>query len=90
MAKNAIAPKISTETIVRTAVLIITLINQILTMTGKNPLPFSDAEIYAALTSIATAAAAIWAWWKNNSFTVAAREADAYMDSLKSIKDKEA
>lgn len=90
MAKNAIAPKISTDTIIRTVVLIITLFNQILTMTGKNPLPFSDEEIYAALTSIATAAAAIWAWWKNNSFTAAAREADAYMDSLKAIKDEEA
>lgn len=86
MAKNAIAPKISTETIIRTIVLIITLINQFLTMAGKNPLPFSDEEIYAELTSLATIAAALWAWWKNNSFTAAAREADAYMDSLKSIK----
>jgi len=75
--------KISKETIIRTVLLIAMLINQTLTMLGKNPLPFADEDIYAALTSVMTAAATLWAWWKNNSFSQAALRADEYMGELK-------
>ena len=72
------------ETIIRTVVLAISLINQVLTVLGKNPLPFSEEEVYQFLSVAATAAASIWAWWKNNSFTPAAVEADRYLEQLKS------
>ena len=75
--------KISAGTIARTAVLIAALLNQILTFAGKNPLPFSDDEIYSAITTLATAAASLAAWWKNNSFTAAAIRADKVMNDLK-------
>lgn len=75
--------KVKTETIIRTVVLLITLINQFLTMIGKNPLPFAEDEIYAFLSSVVTIAAAIWAWWKNNSFTKEALLADEYLNSLR-------
>lgn len=75
--------KVKTETIVRTIILVVALINQILTATGKNPLPFSESEMYEGLTAVATIAASVWAWWKNNSFTKAAINADEYMNELK-------
>ncbi len=75
--------KVTTETIVRTIVLVITLVNQVLTMFGKNPLPFAEDELYAMFTAAATIAATLWAWWKNNSFTPAAIEADKYLAELK-------
>lgn len=75
---------VKAETIIRTVVLAITLLNQILTVCGVNPLPFSADELYSLFSVIATAAAAIWAWWKNNSFTKAAIEADEFMKQLKS------
>lgn len=75
--------KVKTETIVRTIILVVALINQILTATGKNPLPFSENEMYEGLTAVATIAASVWAWWKNNSFTKAAINADEYMNELK-------
>ncbi len=75
--------KVSVETIVRTIVLAVTLINQVLTMLGKNPLPFAEDELYALLTTTATVAATLWAWWKNNSFTPAAIKADEYLMELK-------
>lgn len=78
--------KASKETIIRTIVLVITLINQVLTVLGKNPLPFSDEAIYEALSAVCTAAASLWAWWKNNSFTSAAILADEYKDQLKGAK----
>lgn len=81
--------KISTETIIRTIVLFVALINSVLTMLGKNPLPYSDTEIYQAVSSLATVIATIWAWWKNNSFTSAAVKADEYMKALKHQTNKE-
>lgn len=84
--------KISKETIIRTGVLILTLANTLLSAFGKNPLPFSENDIYQAVSAICTVAATIWAWWKNNSFTSAALKADEYMKELKaeSKKGKEA
>ncbi len=75
--------KVSVETIVRTIVLAVTLLNQVLTMLGKNPLPFAEDELYALLTTAATVAATLWAWWKNNSFTPVAIKADEYLTELK-------
>lgn len=75
--------KVKAETIVRTIILIIALVNQILTATGKNPLPFSENELYEGLTALVTVGAALWAWWKNNSFTKAAINADEYLHELK-------
>lgn len=74
---------IPTETIIRAIVLFVTLVNTILTMSGKNPLPFAEDELYTWLSAAATVAATLWAWWKNNSFTSAAIAADEYMAELK-------
>lgn len=76
--------KVCVETVVRTIVLAVTLFNQILTMFGKNPLPFAEDELYSILTTAATIAATLWAWWKNNSFTSEAIRADKYLAELKS------
>ena len=74
--------KISKDTIIRTIILVIALVNQVLTAAGKNPLPFSDEEIYTGLTLLFTVCATVWAWWKNNSFTKNAVAADAYKAQL--------
>lgn len=79
---------ISTDTIIRTVVLVVALVNQVLTATGKNPLPFSDDVIYEAVTLAVTIGASVWAWWKNNSFTANAIEADRYLKDLKT-EDRE-
>jgi len=76
--------KLKKETLIRTAVLLISLLNQALTLFGKNPLPFSETAVYEGISLLCTTGAALWAWWKNNSFTHAAISADAYMDVLKS------
>lgn len=68
--------KIEKETLARTVVLIVALLNNILAMAGYNPLPFSDDEVYMGVTAVFTVAASLWAWWKNNSFTEKAIEAD--------------
>ena len=70
-------------TLVRTVMLVVALLNLVLTSFGKNPLPFSDEQIYTGLSALVTVAAALAAWWKNNSFTAAAIEGDKRMNSLK-------
>ena len=74
------------STIARTVVLVLALVNQVLVMFGVNPLPFSDEGIYEAVTALLTVGASIWAWWKNNSFTKAAQEADKYLEQLREQK----
>ena len=81
--------KISKETIIRTVILVVTLINTLLTALGLNPLPFSENEIYQVISSVCTVAAAIWAWWKNNSFTKAAIKADEIMKQIKEAAKEE-
>lgn len=76
--------KITPDTIARTIILFIALVNMVLTMLGKNPLPFADDDIYTAVSIIATLVATAWAWWKNNSFTSNAIKADEYLQELKS------
>ena len=70
--------KVNKETIIRTVVLLVALVNSILTSLGKNPIPFSDEEIYEGLSAFVMIAATVWAWWKNNSFTNNAIKADEY------------
>ena len=79
--------KITPDTIARTIILFIALVNMVLTMLGKNPLPFADDDIYTAVTIIATLVAAAWAWWKNNSFTTNAIKADEYLQELRAKTD---
>lgn len=56
-------------TIIRTAVLFFALLNQLLAAFGKSPLPFSEAEVEQAVSTLITAVAAAVAWYKNNYVT---------------------
>lgn len=71
------------DTIIRTIVLGIALLNQIFAMFGISQLDIDDDVIYQVVTAIATIGSAVWAWWKNNSFTEAAQEADKVLEELK-------
>lgn len=68
--------KIEAGTIIRTIILVLALINQVLVMSGHSVIPIEDATVEALVTNIATILTALIAWWKNNSFTQAAIEAD--------------
>ena len=73
----------SRGTIVRTVVLILAIGNQLLTSWGKNPLPWSEEELYEGVSAGITALSALISWWKNNSFTKEARLADRYLKTLR-------
>ncbi|KZN99343.1 phage holin [Pseudobacillus badius] len=65
--------KIDNGTIVRTVVLFVALVNQLLAACGYSPLPFDDQQVEKFVSSLITIAASIWAWWKNNNITRKAR-----------------
>ncbi len=75
--------KISAATIARTAVLLLALTNQMLSACGKPVLPIESQTVEQLVTAGITTVAALIAWWKNNSFTAAAIQADAEYARLK-------
>ncbi|MGL5434417.1 MAG: phage holin [Lachnospiraceae bacterium] len=74
---------ISKGTVIRTAVLVLAIFNNGLAIAGKSPLPIDSEIVTEVISFLFTTAAAFVAWWKNNSFTQAAIEADSYMQELK-------
>ncbi len=50
---------------------------------GKPVLPIESATVEQLVTAGITTVTALVAWWKNNSFTPAALEADKTFDRLK-------
>ena len=75
--------KIKPATIARTAVLALALANQILSVAGLSPLPIDSATLEPWVTTGLTTAAALWAWWENNSFTPEAIRADELMKEMR-------
>ena len=73
---------IKPETVARTFVLVLALINQCLSAAGKSPLPINSETLEQFVTVGITTAAALWAWWENNSFTQNALQADEYLNNL--------
>ena len=70
---------ITAGTIARLICLFLALANQVFVMTGHSVLPIEDQTIELVVTNVWTIAAAVWGYWKNNSWTLKARKADAYL-----------
>ena len=75
--------KIDKQTIIRTVILIIALINAILQMFDIKTLPIDNELVNDAVSVVILLAGAISSWWKNNSFSEKARLADEYLKKLK-------
>ena len=71
------------DTIARTICLMIALANQILAFCGKNAIPITENDVYQIVSLLATVGISVWNWWKNNSFTKEAIQADELMNKLK-------
>lgn len=80
--------KPSKETIIRTAVLIIALINNALALFGKSPLPIDDTTVINVVSFLFTTGSALVTWWYNNSFSKPAILADDWMKQFKQKSDE--
>lgn len=74
---------ITAETIARTIICTIALINSVLVMMGKPVLNIGDETIEQGLSIAFTLFTTLWGFWKNNSFTQEAIEADEFLDELR-------
>lgn len=71
---------VTVQTWVRTIVLALALVSQILVMIGKSDKVIDEEQTARILTTIFTAVASVWSWWKNNSFTKDAQTGDKVMN----------
>lgn len=84
MKKNINLAGVTPETWARTIVLFIALINQILAIMGKGQIEIAESDIYQICSLVFTVISTIWAWWKNNSFSLSAQDGDKVMKALES------
>ena len=75
--------KIAPDTIARTIVLALALLNQCLAIAGKGTIQIAENDVYQIVSLAWTIISAIVAWWYNNSFTKKAIRADKYLDALR-------
>lgn len=71
---------------IRTAVLLIALVNQALVIFGVTDKETDIDSLTHYASYFLTAASSVWAWWKNNSFTDTAQKADALLFSEENAK----
>ena len=69
------------STWIRTAVLLAALINQALVIFGITNKKLDEESFTCFASYLLTAASSVWSWWKNNSFTQKAQEADGVLHS---------
>lgn len=54
------------NSLIRTIVLALALLNQILVAAGKSPIPIEDGTVELLISTGFTVVVSIWTWWKNN------------------------
>lgn len=74
--------KITKGTIIRTIMLIVVLINLVLKSAGKSIINIDEGSVQSLVELLIEAAIIIVAWWKNNSFSKSAIQADEYLHQL--------
>ncbi len=80
--------KITKGTLIRTVILLLALVNQVLSICGVSPIPIDNDTATNIISTLWTVIASVLAWWKNNSFTDTAITADCYKDELRSQNEE--
>ena len=71
---------VSVQTWARTLVLILALVSQLFVILGKRTEAIDIEQWQEYVTYALTVISSIWAWWKNNSFTDKAQNADKLLN----------
>ena len=72
--------------IVRLIVLVILILNQTLITLGYEPLPFSDEQVYEAVSIVALVVMTLYSWWKNNNITDIALAGQSEIERIKGAR----
>lgn len=79
--------KISKGTITRTIAMVIVLINIVLKQLGIDAINVSESEILTLVEAIIEVAILVVGFWKNNSYTEKAIEADEFLKNLRESEE---
>lgn len=82
--------KVKISTWVRLLMMIIALVSYLAKECGLIPPEVTENDVYNIVIAIFTVVSFLQAYWKNNSFTEAAQEADSYFNLLKEDYKEEA
>lgn len=74
---------IDVNLIVRIIVSILTIINMIAANNGWDPLDLDESKVYSVVSTIAAIITWAYGFWKNNNFTMAAKEGQKVIDEIK-------
>lgn len=69
--------------VVRGLMMIIVIVNYLLNAMGINPIPIEESVIGLLVTVVLTVGTFLLSYWKNNSWTTAAQEADEKLQALR-------
>lgn len=75
--------KVSKTVWLRLAMIVFAAVNQILIAINKPVLPISDGDAEVVFNTVINIVFMIIGFWKNNSFTSHAKQADEYMKKIK-------
>ena len=71
---------VTVQTWARTIVLLLALVSQLCVILGKRTEAIDIEQWQEYVTYALTVISSIWAWWKNNSFTDKAQNADKLLN----------
>lgn len=74
---------VAAGTIARTIVFAVAWINQLFAFNGLPVIDFDPDATYLAISSTITFVVSVWTYWKNNSFTAAAKAGDLIMGRVR-------
>jgi SPP1 family holin len=60
--------------LIRTLILVLALVNQVLVSFGMSPLPIDEQNVELVVSLVWTGVASILTWWKDNDITKKARD----------------
>lgn len=70
---------------VRLVVAVVTVVNIVAQPFGWAPLGIDSEQLYMVLSGIASIAATLWAWWRNNNCTEQAQMGQKATDAAKEL-----
>lgn len=71
------------KAVVTILVTLFSLVNAGLSLSGFNPLPFTDEQVSATLFAVVGVIGTIYSWWKNQNITSASLAGQQLVDALK-------
>ncbi len=82
--------KVTKGTVVRTVLLAVVLVNIVLKAFGMNPVQVDERSVVSVIENVVSIVVIMLNWWKNNSFSDEAKNADFYLQKLRNFDTDEA